>query len=118
MDDRILHNPACSKSRGALADQRERRPDNRVVEYLKTPPSVDELAELCRIGGWTAKELVRDSETRRLAELGLSLADDRQDWLQVLHRHPDLLQRPIVLIGGRAVIARPAERVNEILGGP
>ncbi|MBA3707624.1 MAG: arsenate reductase (glutaredoxin) [Planctomycetes bacterium] len=115
MDDCILHNQRCGKSRGALELVTQRRPGIRVVDYLTTPPSVDELAELCRQGGLQAKDLVRHGEAR-FAELGLSLDDARDDrgWLQVLHDHPVLMQRPIVRIDGRVVVARPSERVLEL----
>jgi arsenate reductase (glutaredoxin) len=86
-----------------------------VIEYLKTPPTVDELAEFCRQGGLTWKDLIRHHEPR-FTELGLSLDDvrDERGWLQVLHEHPEIMQRPIVRIGGRVVVARPAERVLEL----
>jgi arsenate reductase (glutaredoxin) len=116
MTDVFYHNPRCSKCARALDILRERKKPIRVIEYLKTPPSVDELAELCRLGAFPAKELVRD-EPVRFAELGISLADERDErgWLQLLHEHPELMQRPIVRIGDRVVVARPAARVLELL---
>ncbi len=117
MHDCILHNQRCGKSRGALEMVMQRRPDIRVVDYLSTPPTADELEEFCRQGGLSAKDLIRSGEPR-FAELGLSLSDDRDDraWLQLVHDNPILMQRPIVRIDGRVVVARPSERVLELFG--
>ncbi len=116
MGDRILHNPRCSKSRGALELLRQRGVEVEVIDYVATPPSVVELSAICCQLGIRPSQLVR-SKDPLFAQLGLSLADQRDDrsWLELLHRHPILIERPIVVIGTRAVIGRPPERVLDLI---
>lgn len=111
----IYYNPACSKCRQTLQLLRERQMECEVVEYLKTPTS---RAALERILGMLKSEptaLVR--RDKRFQELGLR-DEDYSTSTQVtdlLLAHPELMERPIVVHDGRAVIARPPERVLEIL---
>ncbi len=111
----VYHNPACGKSRGALEILRQRGLDCEVVEYLKTPPDRAVLDRiLSRLPGAPA-ELVRDD--KRFKELGLDRADyvSRDQVIALLLDHPELMERPVVIRGDRAVIARPSERVLELL---
>jgi arsenate reductase len=111
----VYHNPSCGKSRGALDILRERGVDHDVVEYLKTPPDRATLAGfLERLGGPPA-ELVR--KDKRFKELGLDerAYTTRDEVVTLLLAHPELMERPVVIRGRRAVIARPSERVLEIL---
>ncbi len=117
MSERIVlyHNPACSKSRGALAILQERGVEFDVVEYLKAP--LDE-AGLRRVLGMIEDapgELVRKDANFR--ELGLKAADYASEDAVVglLAEHPKLMQRPVVVRGERAVIARPSEKVEDLL---
>ena len=117
MSERIVlyHNPACSKSRGALAILQERGVEFDVVEYLKAP--LDEAA-LWRVLGMiedAPAELVRKDANFR--ELGLKAADYASEDAVVglLAEHPKLMQRPVVVRGERAVIARPSEKVESLL---
>jgi arsenate reductase len=112
----IYHNPACSKSRGALQILRDRGVPVRVVEYLKDPPDRATLARICDLVGEPAGQLVR--QDARFSELGLTAADvaSRDAVIDLLERHPELLQRPVVVRDGRAVIARPPERVHDLIG--
>jgi arsenate reductase len=111
----IYHNPRCSKSREALALLQARGLQPRVVEYLKTPPSLAELQALLKLLGLPARELLRSGEeefqTLGLADPGLS----EPALLAALAAHPQLLQRPIVVNGERAVIARPPELLLTLL---
>jgi arsenate reductase len=112
---RIFHNPRCSKSREALALLQQRGLQPEVIEYLKTPPSLGQLQELQRLLGLPVRELLRSGEDA-YRELGLadtSLSDEQL--LQAIAAHPQLLQRPIVVNGGRAVIARPPELLDSLL---
>jgi len=114
----IYHNPRCSKSRGAceLVDNTFNplgEPVD-VVEYLKHPPSVAQLKELHRMLGGSVREMIRDTEAA-YKELGLadpSLTDDQI--YEAIAANPILLQRPIVVRNGRAVIARPPEAVKAL----
>ncbi|MBI4755475.1 MAG: arsenate reductase (glutaredoxin) [Betaproteobacteria bacterium] len=110
----IFHNPRCSKSRGALALLEAQGVHARVVEYLKTPPSREELRELLRKLGARPEDIVRKGE-----ELYKTRFKDRalgdEEWLDVLAANPILIERPIVVVGERAVVGRPPERVLELL---
>ena len=112
----IFHNPGCSKSRGALAILEQRSVDHRVVDYLATPPSRDQLDSIVALLVDPVPELVRRTDAR-FAELGLDPSDyqDAESIIELLLAHPELMQRPIVVSGTRAVIARPSERVELLL---
>lgn len=112
---RIFHNPRCSKSREALALLQQHGAQPEVIDYLKTPPSLMQLQALQRLLGLPARELLRSGE-EAYRELGLadaSLSDEQV--LQAIAAHPQLLQRPIVLHQGRALIARPPQRLLDLL---
>ena len=112
---RLFHNPRCSKSRGALELLQERGITPTIVPYLEQPPSLDELRALLRLLGTGPRSLLRTGEPE-YAELGLadrSLDDDAL--LAAMHAHPRLIERPIFVHGGRAVIGRPPERVLDLL---
>lgn len=116
MTGTIYHYENCNKSNGALAILRERGVPVEVIDYREAPPSVDELLRLQQLMGCTAKDMLRTSDKHFLA-LGLSPEDPRSDraWFELVQQHPMILQRPIVVIGGKAIIARPAELVLQIL---
>lgn len=116
MDNRILHNPRCSKSRQTLALLQDKGLSLPVVEYLKTPLSEKELGQICKLLGLRPYELVRRKEAL-FAELKLAAVkpDDDRQWLAVLARHPALLERPIVIVNGKAALGRPPENVLNIL---
>ena len=111
----IYHNPRCAKSRAALKLLRERGVEPRVVEYLKTPPSQAEIERLLKMLGMTPRELMRRKE-KVYKELGLDEPSlKRRDLVRAMHEHPILIERPIVVRSGRAVLGRPPERVMELL---
>ena len=112
----IYHNPACGKSRGALEILRERGVGSDVVEYLKTPLDRATLEHILELLPDAPAELVR--KDKRFKELGLdeSAYTTAQQVVDLLLAHPELMERPVVIRGRRAVIARPSERVLEILG--
>jgi len=111
----VYHNPACSKSRGALDILGERGADTDVVEYLKAPPDRATLERILDAIPDPPAELVR--KDKRFDALGLKADDytDRETVITLLLEHPELMQRPVVFRGERAVIARPSERVLELL---
>ena len=112
---RLFHNPRCSKSRGALDLLRERGVAPEILPYLEQPPSVDELRALVRLLGLPARALLRTGEAE-YAQLGLDDPTlDEDALLAAMHAHPRLIERPIFVHGGRAVIGRPPERVLELL---
>ena len=111
----VYHNPSCGKSRGALDILRERGVDCDVVEYLKTPADRPTLERFLALLGGPPTDLVR--KDKRFRELGLDDAKfvTRDQVVTLLLEHPELMERPVVIRGGRAVIARPSEKVLEIL---
>lgn len=105
----IYHNPRCSKSREALALLEGQGLAPTVVEYLKTPPTLAELEALQARLGLDAREMLRsgEDEYKSLGLADASLSD--KQLLAAIAAHPRLLQRPIVVRGERALIARPPE---------
>ncbi len=111
---RIYHNPRCSKSRSACALIAENGIAAEVVEYLKTPPSREELRALLKKLGMKPAELVRQGEAEFKAHYaGRTLTDE--EWLDAMVAHPILIERPIAVCGDKAVVARPPEKVLELL---
>ena len=112
---RLLHNPHCSKSREALALLNQHAAHLDVVDYLKTPLSLAELQTLRTLLDVPARALLRSGEAIYQT---LGLADEQlgeDALLGAIAEHPILLQRPIVLNGVRAVIARPPELALTVL---
>jgi arsenate reductase (glutaredoxin) len=114
MADLFLHNPRCSKSRAALALVRDAGVELPVREYLRDPLSIDELRRIVQLLGVRPIEVVRRGEAE-FAELGLGDATPDEEVLRAMAEHPILIERPIVIRGGRAVVGRPPELVKEIL---
>jgi arsenate reductase len=110
----IWHNPRCSKSRGALELLAEAGLTPTVVRYLDTPPTRAELLEVLRKLGTDDPRAITRTGERAYRERGLAGAD-REALLDALTDDPSLIERPIVQIGGRAVVARPPELVRELL---
>ena len=115
MPTTIYHNPRCSKSRQTLALLEERGIAPRVVDYLKTPPSAAELKTILKTLGLRPRDLIRKGEPL-YAELGLKDRDlDDDALIALMVANPILIERPIVVSGGKAAIGRPPESVLEIL---
>jgi arsenate reductase len=111
----VYHNPRCSKSRGALALLAARGVDAEVVEYLQAPPDRAALERIVDAIAEPPAALIRHDD--RFRELGLDPDgyQDRETVVALLLNHPELLQRPVIIQGERGVIARPSERVLELL---
>lgn len=114
MTDLFLHNPRCSKSRAALELVHDAGVELPVREYLHDPLSIDELREIVRLFGVRPIEIVRRGEPQ-FAALGLGDDTPDEEVLRAMVEHPILIERPIVVRAGRAVVARPSEKVREIL---
>jgi arsenate reductase len=114
MTDLFLHNPRCSKSRAALELVRDAGVELPVREYLRDPLSVDELRRIVQLLGVRPIDIVRRAEPQ-FAELGLGDTTPDEEVLRAMAEHPILIERPIVVRGGRAVVGRPPENVREIL---
>ncbi|GLQ94866.1 arsenate reductase (glutaredoxin) [Dyella acidisoli] len=112
---RIYHNSRCSKSRSALALVEQTGKPFEVVHYLETPPTATELKTLLSQLGITARQLLRAGEDE-YRELGLDDSSLSEEALiAAMVEHPRLIERPIVVANGKAVIARPPEKVLDIL---
>ncbi|WCM23409.1 arsenate reductase (glutaredoxin) [Paraburkholderia bryophila] len=111
----IYHNPRCSKSRAACelltSTYNVANEPTEIIEYLKQPLTVDQLKQLNAELGCPVREMIRDTEAE-YKELQLSDAALTDDELyEAMATHPILLQRPIVVRNGRAVIGRPPENI-------
>ncbi len=111
---RIYHNARCSKSRTACALVAEAGLEAEVVNYLETPPSAEELRALLGKLGLRAVDLLRRSEAVFIEHYGGRELSEAEAF-EALRAHPILMERPIVVRGERAVVARPPERVKELL---
>ncbi len=114
-DTRLYYNPACSKCRDARALLEARGVAPRIVPYLDAAPEAGEIRELLGLLGLAPRALLRDAEPE-YAALGLAdpaLADEAL--IAAMAAHPRLIQRPIFVHRGRAVIGRPPERALELL---
>ncbi len=115
MSVRIYHNPRCSKSRATLALLEERGIAPDIVRYLDTPPSAEELNDILAMLGRSPRELIRRGESE-YKELGLNdPALDDAALVAAMVEHPRLIERPIVVAGGKAAVGRPPESVLGIL---
>jgi arsenate reductase (glutaredoxin) len=114
----IFHNPKCGTSRKVLTILEEAPGvELEVIEYLKTPPSRERLAALYARAGMTARQGLRTHNmpaAELCAELGLLDADD-DAILDAMVAHPALIERPLVETDKGVRLARPAEKVHEIL---
>lgn len=111
----IYYNPKCGTCRKTLDRIRAKSIEPTIVEYLKDPPSAAELEKLLALLGMEPRDLMRTKEPL-YAERGLdSPALTRRQLIQAMVAYPIVIQRPIVVAGGKAVVARPPERVDEIL---
>ena len=111
---RIYYNPRCSKCRETAALVSERGYATELVEYLVTPPGKEELRSLLAKLGMIPLELVRTGEAVfKQNYAGRTLSDE--ECLDALAAHPLLIERPIVVRGDRAVVARPPEQVLGLL---
>jgi len=110
----IYHNGRCSKSRGALEILQEENIPHVVRWYLAEPLSKEELKALLKKLKMQPSELVRKVEAEYKENYkGKDITED--EWLDILAAHPALIERPIVEKGNKAVVARPPERVHELL---
>lgn len=110
----IWHNPRCSKSRQGLALLEESGSETTVVKYLVTPPNADEIKAVLKKLGIPARELMRTKEAI-YKELGLKMVEDEEKLIAAMAEHPKLIERPVFIMGDKAIIGRPPEKVVEFL---
>ena len=110
----IWHNPRCRKSREALALLEEKGAAFEIREYLKETPSKEELTDLIKLLGIAPEKLIRKGEAIYKENFkGKALSDS--EWIDAMVEFPKLIERPIVIKDGKAVVGRPSELVLDII---
>ncbi len=111
---KIYHNPRCSKSRQTLQLVQEANKEIEIIEYLKTPPTFEELKSLVKTLGIQPEQLLRKNEAIYKEQFkGKTYTDDQ--WIKIMIKNPKLIERPIVVEGNKAVLGRPPENVAKLL---
>ena len=111
----IWHNPRCSKSRQALSLLDESSIEKDVIKYLEENPDKETIKKLLKMLGFSsARELMRTKEAI-YKELGLKDETDEEKLIEAMVEHPKLIERPIIIKGDKAIIARPPEKVSDFL---
>ena len=108
----IYHNPKCSKSRQTLTLLHEKNVKPHIIEYLKTPPTIAELESIVSKLQIPARKLVR---TKEYENLKLPSCDTDLSLFKLMVAHPQVIERPIVVVGEKACIGRPPENIFKIL---
>jgi arsenate reductase len=112
----IYHNNSCSKSRASLALLESNNLEITQINYLDIPPTVTELDNILEMLNLEPIELIRTGE-KLFKKLSLNKSDQksRQDWLEIMATNPILIERPIIVINGKAVIGRPPENILKLI---
>ncbi len=110
----IWHNPRCSKSRQGLALLEESNHHAEIVKYLNTPPTVEEITAVLKMLDIPARDLMRTKEAI-YKELGLKDIEDDMKLIEAMAEHPKLIERPVFIMGDKAVIGRPPEKIIDFL---
>ena len=110
----IWHNPRCSKSRNGLNILKENKIEVEVVKYLDNPRTQEEITNLLKMLGMRARDLMRTKESI-YKELDLKNENDEGKLIQAMVENPKLIERPIVIKDGKAVIGRPIENIMKLI---
>ena len=113
-DIQIWHNPKCSKSRAAIDLLQSKNIDANIVKYLETTPSKEQLKDVLKKLNMKASQLLRTGEDI-YKELNLKQIDDENKLIDIMVENPILIERPIIIKGEIAVIARPIDNLSELL---
>ncbi|TNF00255.1 MAG: arsenate reductase (glutaredoxin) [Bacteroidetes bacterium] len=109
----VYHNNRCSKSRNAVQYLTEKGIDFTTVEYMKSPLNAEELVQILSKLRMKAEDLVRKNEVIYKEEYkGREMSEFQ--WIEAMIEHPSLMERPIVIHGDRAVVARPLEEIDKL----
>ena len=109
----IYHNPSCSKSRTTFGLLKDKGIEPDVIEYLKTPPSAEELKKILTMLGIPARDLLRKKEAKAAGLDDPALSEDAL--IEGMVANPIVIERPIVISAGKAAVGRPPEKVLDIL---
>ena len=111
---KIYHNPRCSKSRQTLSLIERKNKKVEIIEYLKTPTTVEEIESILEKLGIKAIDLVRKKEQIWIEDYkGRDLTDKKI--IEAMVQNPKIMERPIVIDGNKAIIGRPPENVLTIM---
>lgn len=110
----FYHNPRCSKSRETLKILQDARQEIQVVEYLKEPPSAAELTAVLQKLGLHPLQVIRKQESV-FKEQFKGQEHSEAEWVEIMVAHPILIERPIAIKGGKAVLGRPPSNVTDLL---
>ncbi len=110
----ILHNPRCAKSREVFNYLNEKGVETETIRYLDNPLSAKELKDIAKKIGIKPVDWVRKTEPFYKSELrGKTFPDDQ--WFEILSLHPQLIGRPVVINGNKAIIGRTFKKIIDIL---
>lgn len=110
---RIFHNARCRKSRAGLEFLKSKTTDFEIVDYLNHPPSFDEMRSILSHLQMKPIDLVRkNEEIWKLKFKGSEMSDEAV--IQAMIKHPKLIERPIIIKEGKAVLGRPAENIEKL----
>ena len=112
---RIYYKSDCSKCQAALETiSEETQEETELIEYIETRPGEKEITDLVAMLGIRAEQLVRKKEDIYIEKFsGKDLSEE--EWIQALVQYPELIERPIIIYGDKAVIGRPPEKIIEFL---
>lgn len=111
---KIYHNPRCTTSCKTLELLKSMGENPEVIEYLKNPPTIDEIKEIVKFLRIKPIELVRQKENVFIENYkGKNFSD--AEWIVILAQNPKLIERPIVVSGSKAVIGRPPQNVINLI---
>ena len=110
----MYHNSRWGKSRKTLQLLRDNGYEPKIIEYLKTPPNVQELRKICNVLQLRPIDIIRKGE-KEYKELNISNLDRDEDLIEEIAKHPKLMERPIVIKGEKGIIGRPPENVQKLL---
>lgn len=111
---KIYHNPRCSKSRQGLSFLNDLNEDVTIINYMEQPFTFEELSKVIKFLGIKPIELVRTKENIWKEQFKNQELTD-QEIIQAMVDHPKLIERPIVVKGDKAIVARPTEKINELI---
>ena len=111
----MYHNPRWGKSRKTLQLLRDNGHEPNIIEYLKNPPSANDINTICKLLCKDPIDIIRTSE-KLYRDLNINDMDwDNDDLINAMVKFPKLLERPIVIRGEKGIIGRPPEKVLELL---
>ncbi|PSG88429.1 arsenate reductase (glutaredoxin) [Aurantibacter aestuarii] len=111
---KIYHNPRCSKSRLGVAYLEDKNAEFEIIKYLDNPFTIDELTNVLSKLNIAPIEVIRKNEAIWKSDFKSKTLSDAE-LIEAMVKNPKLIERPIVVNGSKAVVARPTERIDEIL---